>query len=86
VTKVPKASIAWPQSKEHTMQILCTTKQAAYHGILLLMTAEHLPIDVYSSSPEETLSPLYTITLFQPLDVTLRVQIEQIPDTRIIVA
>lgn len=67
------------------MQIICGTKQAVSQVLLLLMNAGHGPLDVYGLSPEESLSPPFTITLPQPLDAALRTQIERSPDTQIII-
>ena len=66
------------------MHIICVTKQAASQVLLLLMTANLGPIQICGLSPEESLSPPYTITLPQSLDAALRTQIEQIPDTQVV--
>jgi hypothetical protein len=73
-----------PQSKEHTMQVLCTTKQATSQVLLLLMAAGHWPLQVHGSSPEKSLSPPFIIILHKPLDATLRTHIEQIPNTQVV--
>ena len=66
------------------MQIICATQQAASYVLLLFMTAQLGPIDIYTFSQKETRSPRFTITLRQPLDATLRTTIEGIPDIQII--
>ena len=66
------------------MHITCATEQAASQILLVLMTAKLGPIDVYGLSPEKSLSPPYTITLPQPLDATLRIRVEQIPDAQVV--
>jgi hypothetical protein len=41
------------------MQIICATQESASRVLLLLMTANLLPIHVYGLSPEQPLAPVY---------------------------
>ena len=71
------------QRKEHAMQIMCATEQAASQVLLLFMSAHLWPTRDYTFPHTITRLLPIAINLLEPQDATMRTTIAQIPDTKI---